>query len=71
MDKEQKKKLAGSMLDLINAAHALDGLPDIDEKQRLLWMDILTSAPDHIFIHPERHWEIEKYVKEEIKHRSK
>ncbi len=71
MDKQQKTKMANAVIDLINAAHALDGLPDIDEKQRPLWMDILTKAPDHIFIHPERHWEVEKYVKEEIKKRTK
>ncbi len=70
MDKEQKQKLAGAMLDLINAAHALDGLPGIDEKQKPLWMDILINAPDHLFIHPERHWEIEKFVKEALTHRS-
>lgn len=71
MDKQQKTKMANAVIDVINAAHALDGLPDIDEKQRPLWMDILTKAPDHIFIHPERYWEVEKYVKEEIKKRTK
>lgn len=71
MDMEQKKNFAGAMIDLVNAAHAVESLPDIDEKQKPLWMDILTKAPDYIFIHPERYWEIEKYVKEEIKHRSK
>ena len=70
MDKEQKKSLAGAMLDVINAAHVVEGKPAIDEKQKPVWMDILANAPDYIFIHPERYWEIEQYVKEAIKQRA-
>lgn len=72
MDKEKKKELASATIRVINAFHVMDdGEPLVDDKNMLLWMDILTKAPEHIFIHPERHWEIEKYVKEEIKNRSK
>jgi len=70
MGKEQKKSLAGAMIDVINAAHVVEGKPAIDEKQKPVWMDILAHAPDYIFIHPERYWEIEQYVKEELKHKS-
>lgn len=69
--KIQKKELAIAMIKLINAARGMGGgKPLIDDKEMPLWLEILMSAPDHIFEHPEQHWVIENYVKEEIKKRS-
>jgi hypothetical protein len=67
LSNSQLKKRADSAIDLINAAHMLDeGKELVSEKDKPLWREILRVAPHSVFDHPERHWEIETYVKSEI-----
>jgi len=65
MDETKKEEMAEFMVDLINAAHELDdGVELVPEKERANWVKVIAKwLPAEYFLHPERHWDIEKYVK--------
>ena len=68
MDNEERSKLVLHAIRLVNAYRAVEGLESLSEEELPLWKEILMDAPDTIF---KNHLNIEKYMKEQIKLRSK
>ena len=68
MEKEERSKLVLHAIRVVNTYRAVEGLESLSEKELPLWKEILMDAPDAIF---KNHLSIEKYVKEQIKLRTK
>jgi hypothetical protein len=72
-DKElwkQRVELAQNLLKLIVAGQNVEGRTPLSEDQYVVWMKVLAEAPMDIVLgftrHPERHREIEDFVKKEL-----
>jgi hypothetical protein len=68
MENEERSRLVLHAIRVVNTYRAVEGLESLTEKELPLWKEILMDAPDAIF---KNHLSIEKYMKEQIKHRSK
>lgn len=66
MENEERSKLILHAIRVVNSYRAVEGLESLSEKELPLWKEILMDAPDAIF---KNHLSIDKYVKEQIKHR--
>lgn len=72
-DKElwkQRVELAQNLLKLIVAGQNVEGRTPLPEDQYAVWMKVLAEAPLDVVLgfaqHPEKHREIEDYVRKEL-----